>query len=167
MKKIIVIVIILLCVLSSIIALFYMKKNDAKESVNTEETETKHNHSIEDVVGVEESTIGEENLNISKEENKSVEEENKPKVNEVKSNEWRCYDGYSVPMKRVDTEVACASQNGKHCLWGYCKKHNNDISVLKTMTLKPLKCGEQHKKHWGGTGYNNKDHWCHKLNKIL
>ena len=81
--------------------------------------------------------------------------------------EWKCYDGMNSPMKRVDGEIACASYNGKDCLWNYCKKNNYDTSKLDFNKLNPLKCGKHHQAQWGGTGYKNKDHWCYKLNELM
>ena len=54
------------------------------------------------------------------------------------------------------------SQNNKDCLW-----RNNDVecNILLTSTpkyLKPLVCGDMHKKVWGDTGYDNQSHWCTK-----
>lgn len=33
--------------------------------------------------------------------------------------------------------------------------------------LKPLRCGEQHKKAWGFTGYDQKGHWCTPAKQAL
>lgn len=32
--------------------------------------------------------------------------------------------------------------------------------------VKPLECGEKHKKVWGSTGYDDENHWCNFANKL-
>jgi hypothetical protein len=83
-----------------------------------------------------------------------------------KCNEWRCIKGINVPV-RLDNnnDVECLSTNGKDCLWSdncdqKLQEYNN-----KKYTIDPLTCGIDHQKHWGGTGYDTKDHWCNKTKK--
>merc|ERR1711934_107122 len=58
-------------------------------------------------------------------------------------------------------DVQCMSTNGKDCWWGRCRGRK----VPRHGRLRPLVCGAHHKKMWGGTGYNNKRHWCNKVKK--
>src|SRR5215813_9822490 len=49
---------------------------------------------------------------------------------------------------------ACASYNGRDCLWGQTSSQINFDKV------RPLICGEDHHSKWGVTGYDNPRHWC-------
>jgi len=49
---------------------------------------------------------------------------------------------------------ACASYDGRNCLWG---EHANQIDFSR---VRPLVCGSNHKAVWGVTGYENSNHWC-------
>lgn len=75
-----------------------------------------------------------------------------------KSDNWK----YAQDLKliyRVNKagDVECASYNGRDCLWGLNKKQ------VFFDRIKPLACGEHHTRVWGGPGYDNPAHWCHKL----
>src|SRR4051812_25194919 len=54
----------------------------------------------------------------------------------------------------IDGNPACASYNGRDCLWG---QNENQIDFSR---VKPLICGEKHRQIWGGTGYDDSRHWC-------
>ena len=49
---------------------------------------------------------------------------------------------------------ACASYDGRNCLWG---EHANQIDFSR---VRPLVCGSNHHAVWGVTGYENPNHWC-------
>merc|ERR1711934_1241886 len=77
---------------------------------------------------------------------------------------WRCgVSGLSTPVaiNARTGDVQCMSTNGKDCWWGKCRGRK----VPRHGRLRPLVCGAHHKKMWGGTGYNNKRHWCNKVKK--
>jgi hypothetical protein len=49
---------------------------------------------------------------------------------------------------------ACASYNGRDCLWG------QQFSQINFDKVRPLICGDEHRAKWGVTGYENPKHWC-------
>jgi hypothetical protein len=49
---------------------------------------------------------------------------------------------------------ACASYNGRDCLWGL---NNNQIDFNR---VHPLICGAGHRAVYGITGYEDSRHWC-------
>jgi hypothetical protein len=49
---------------------------------------------------------------------------------------------------------ACASYNGRDCLWGH------SFSQIDFEKVRPLTCGADHLAKWGVTGYENPRHWC-------
>ena len=73
---------------------------------------------------------------------------------------WPNYDfpapngGLLVFTILPDGNPACASYDGLRCLWG---QRYDDIDFAK---VKPLVCGETHRKLWGATGYEDATHWC-------
>merc|ERR1711904_455959 len=80
------------------------------------------------------------------------------------ASKWRCgVSGLSTPVAihARTGDVQCMSTNGKDCWWGRCRGRK----VPRHGRLRPLVCGAHHKKMWGGTGYNNKHHWCNKVKK--
>jgi len=80
------------------------------------------------------------------------------------ASKWRCgVSGLSTPVaiNARTGDVQCMSTNGRDCWWGRCRGRK----VPRHGRLKPLVCGAHHKKKWGGTGYNNKHHWCNKVKK--
>merc|ERR1711959_760249 len=83
------------------------------------------------------------------------------------ASKWHCgVSGLSTPVA-IDArtgDVQCMSSNGKDCWWGRCLGRKVPRVPLRA-PLRPLVCGAHHKKMWGGTGYNNKHHWCNKVKK--
>jgi len=80
------------------------------------------------------------------------------------ASKWRCgVSGLITPVaiNARTGDVQCMSTNGKDCWWGRCRGRK----VPRHGRLRPLVCGAHHKKMWGGTGYNNKRHWCNKVKK--
>jgi hypothetical protein len=55
---------------------------------------------------------------------------------------------------RWDYSAACASYNGRDCLWNVPK---NKIDFSR---VRPLVCGQMHRSVWGVTGYEQSSHWC-------
>ena len=53
-----------------------------------------------------------------------------------------------------DGNPACASYDGRNCLWG---KTMAEIDFAK---VKPLVCGAAHRKLYGVTGFEDPNHWC-------
>ena len=51
-------------------------------------------------------------------------------------------------------DPACASYDGRSCLWGVAE------ADLDFSRIKPLACGEPHRRLYGETGYENPRHWC-------
>jgi hypothetical protein len=49
---------------------------------------------------------------------------------------------------------ACASYDGRNCLWG---RAPSDIDFSR---VRPLTCGADHRAAWGVTGYEDRGHWC-------
>ena len=53
-----------------------------------------------------------------------------------------------------DGNPACASYDGRNCLWGQSR---GDIEFAR---IKPLACGAAHRKLYGSTGFEDPKHWC-------
>jgi hypothetical protein len=49
---------------------------------------------------------------------------------------WQCIPGHSVPVKRINNEVACLSNDGKTCLWGFC----DDKQILIPLNARYVTC---------------------------
>ena len=49
---------------------------------------------------------------------------------------------------------ACASYDGKNCLWG------QSIGDIDFTRLRPLVCGAGHRELYGVTGFEDPNHWC-------
>lgn len=78
---------------------------------------------------------------------------------------WRCYPGFTPPMRRnKQGDIECMSSDGVGCMWaGDCApKLNTPASAVKS-----LACGENHKKLYGGTGYDTPTHWCSKVRDMI
>jgi|GEM_PF-2226416 hypothetical protein len=54
----------------------------------------------------------------------------------------------------IGDNPACASYNGRDCLWGQSPNQINFGQVH------PLICGADHRAKWGVTGYEDPNHWC-------
>jgi hypothetical protein len=81
-----------------------------------------------------------------------------------KKNKWQIIPGLGAPM-RIDSEsgeVQCLSYDGRNCTWG-----NTDLSQIRINDVRPLSCGEDHRRKWGGTGYDNPAHWCSTVKRAL
>jgi hypothetical protein len=49
---------------------------------------------------------------------------------------------------------ACASYNGRDCLWG------RSSDQIRFDRVRQLTCGADHRDKWGVTGYEDPRHWC-------
>jgi hypothetical protein len=49
---------------------------------------------------------------------------------------------------------ACASYDGRNCLWG------KTIGEIDFTRVRPLVCGAGHRKLYGVTGFEDPNHWC-------
>jgi hypothetical protein len=73
---------------------------------------------------------------------------------------WKCEDGINVPIRRnAQGDIECASTNGFSCLW-QANKADCDGVIANMPPLNPLKCGDDHRRKFGGDGYSNPRHWC-------
>jgi len=54
----------------------------------------------------------------------------------------------------ADGNPACASYDGRNCLWG---QKMGDIDLTK---VRPLVCGAAHRNLYGVTGFEDPKHWC-------
>ena len=81
---------------------------------------------------------------------------------------WHCSSetGIStgIRLNEKSGNIECLSQNGRDCIWGtYGDKMCNKVKTCKQTqaSIKPLQCGDIHKRFWGNTGYNSSQrHWC-------
>jgi hypothetical protein len=94
----------------------------------------------------------------------------KPKVATVErptgATGWRAANfpdpngGFLVWRITPSGDPACASYDGKACLWGV------RYTELDRSRLRPLICGEVHRVVWGQTGYEDPRHWCNLARKL-
>jgi len=88
-----------------------------------------------------------------------------------KSYVWQYLENSGKTLFNLDKDtgdIQCLSNDGKNCLWGFVDAANDNPTYSKRDPIVPLKCGEQHSIHWGGIGYNDKNHWCSKaFNQLM
>ena len=63
-------------------------------------------------------------------------------------------NGGRLVFRHIGSAPACASYNGRNCLWGVSK------SQIDFDRVRPLVCGEDHRNKWGHTGFDTPGHWC-------
>jgi hypothetical protein len=63
-------------------------------------------------------------------------------------------NGGLLVFRTIGGNPACASYNGRDCLWG------RNIGQIDFSRVHPLVCGANHRAVWGVTGYENPSHWC-------
>ncbi len=74
-----------------------------------------------------------------------------------KPTEWKCVGDNDAPLSKNSAgDIQCMSADGKNCVSGKC----TDNILSPPSPIKPLVCGDEHKKQWGITGYDKPDHWC-------
>jgi hypothetical protein len=62
--------------------------------------------------------------------------------------------GHLVFIILADGNPACATYDGRNCLWG------QSIGNIDFSRVKPLACGAQHRQLYGVTGFEDPKHWC-------
>ena len=85
----------------------------------------------------------------------------KPKpVTPRPNSRWSSYN-FSAPNPGLlvytimpDGNPACASYNGRACLWGV------SYAQIDFRRVKPLVCGQAHRALYQVTGYEDPKHWC-------
>jgi len=76
---------------------------------------------------------------------------------------WMCENNLTSPIRiNANGDPECMSTNGRDCWWT-----NNNNECLAAIAqpprpIIPLACGDMHNRVWGGTGYDNPNHWCYK-----
>jgi hypothetical protein len=80
------------------------------------------------------------------------------------SNGWSLVKGIPVAVRiNQNGDLECAATNGIDCLWrGSEDEVLADINNPSFNASAPLSCGQDHKSKWGGSGYNDGNHWCLK-----
>ena len=80
--------------------------------------------------------------------------------------EWQLMDNINdTGVFRINAEtgeVECLSYDGKNCVRDYKSKYGNDMTNIKSDEVKSLQCGADLKRQFGGTGYEDTNHWCSK-----
>lgn len=85
-----------------------------------------------------------------------------------KPTEWKCLSGMPAPLRRNDVgEIECMSYDSVNCLWGDDNTCKNLLTNANFGAVRPLVCGGDHTRKWGGSGYDNPDHWCARADTIL
>lgn len=83
--------------------------------------------------------------------------------------EWQCLNinnKYNLPVRKNNENIECMSYDGTNCLWLFnitdTINCTNEINNSKNNSKKiiPLKCGKDHMRKYGETGYTNPNHWC-------
>jgi hypothetical protein len=88
-----------------------------------------------------------------------------------KPSEWKCLSGMPTPIRRnEDGEIECMSYNAHDCLWGDDGSCRNLLTNANWGAVRPLVCGADHARKWGGAGYDysgHSGHWCARSDNIL
>ena len=63
-------------------------------------------------------------------------------------------NGGLLVFRIIGGNPACASYDGRNCLWG------QNINQIDFSKVRPLVCGANHRAAWGVTGYEDPKHWC-------
>jgi hypothetical protein len=81
---------------------------------------------------------------------------------------WKCLKGFTAPMRKdAKGDVQCMSNNHKDCVWKADEAQCQAAVTTPVTPLDPLTCGDGHKAAWGGPGYDNPDHWCSKVKRLI
>lgn len=81
---------------------------------------------------------------------------------------WKCVKGFTAPMRKdARGDVQCMSNNHKDCVWKADEAQCQAAATTPVIPLDPLTCGDGHKAAWGGPGYDNPDHWCSKVKRLI
>ncbi len=76
--------------------------------------------------------------------------------------DWSCTnpDAFASPLRRNrHGDIECMAKDGKNCIYDG-KTTCAQWAAAPPTDLKPLACGSAHKVAWGGTGYEDPNHWC-------
>ena len=84
---------------------------------------------------------------------------------------WLCINQTGIPnLLRLGTdgEIECGSTDGRNCIWEMNSQQQcEDMIRTKGSRITQLKCGVEHKKYYGESGYHKKGHWCRKGLKLF
>jgi hypothetical protein len=69
-------------------------------------------------------------------------------------------NGGVVAFTFIGGNPACASYNGRDCLWG------QNLNQIRFDRVRPLVCGADHRAKWGSTGYEDRRHWCNLASRV-
>ena len=69
-------------------------------------------------------------------------------------------NGGVVAYRIMGSNPACASYDGRNCLWGM------RTSQIDFNRVHPLVCGANHRAQWGVTGYEDSKHWCNLARRV-
>lgn len=80
---------------------------------------------------------------------------------------WTCQGNANTPYRvnRKSGNTECMSVNAKDCLVAHPRSCQN-IRASPPRKLRPLSCGDAHRKVWGMTGYEGAGHWCNTFRNI-
>jgi hypothetical protein len=70
-------------------------------------------------------------------------------------------NGGVVAYRIMGGNPACASYDGRNCLWGL------KVSQIELDRVRPLVCGANHRAAWGVTGYEGRRHWCNLARRVV
>jgi len=70
-------------------------------------------------------------------------------------------NGGVVAYRIMGGNPACASYDGRKCLWGM------KVSQIDFNRVHPLVCGANHRAQWGVTGYEDRRHWCNLARRVV
>ena len=70
-------------------------------------------------------------------------------------------NGGVVAYRIMGGNPACASYDGRNCLWGM------KVSQIDFNRVHPLVCGANHRAQWGVTGYEDRRHWCNLARRVV
>lgn len=76
--------------------------------------------------------------------------------------DWTCLNNVNVPLrKNTEGNVECMSTNNRDCAWQPNAQGCTRLLGTPVSPMRPLTCGTMHKQQWGGTGYDDRNHWCY------
>jgi hypothetical protein len=91
-----------------------------------------------------------------------------PTAGQGATTSWKCLKGFTAPMRKdAKGDVQCMSNNHKDCAWKADETQCKTAVTTPVVPLDPLTCGNGHKAAWGSPGYDNPDHWCSKVKKLI
>lgn len=91
-----------------------------------------------------------------------------PTASQGAATPWKCVKGFTAPMRKdARGDVQCMSNNHKDCVWKADEAQCQAAATTPVTPLDPLTCGDGHKAAWGGPGYDNPDHWCSKVKRLI